>query len=42
MAVVRAADRSKFFELLAKHLIEAGVQRVKVSPKESGKRRSIV
>lgn len=42
MAVVRSTDRSKFFELLAKHLIEAGVPRVRISPKESGKRRSIV
>ncbi len=42
MAVVRGEDRSKFFELLAKHLVEMGVQRVKISPKETGKRRSIV
>jgi hypothetical protein len=42
MAVVRGADRSKFFELLAKHLVEAGVADVRISPKETGKRRSIV
>lgn len=42
MAVVRAADRSKFFDLLARHLVELGVQRVRISPKESGKRRGIV
>lgn len=41
-AVVRSADRKRFFELLADHLIELGVPRVRVSPKESGKRRGIV
>jgi hypothetical protein len=42
MAVVRAADRSKFFDILAQHLVESGVKRVRISPKETGKRRSIV
>jgi hypothetical protein len=42
LAVVRAADRKRFFELLANHLIELGVPRVRISPKESGKRRGIV
>lgn len=42
MAVVRAADRTKFFDLIARHLVATGVQQVKISPKESGKRRGIV
>lgn len=42
MAVIRSADRSRFFALLAKHLVGVGVSRVKISPKETGKRRSIV
>lgn len=42
LAVVRSGDRARFFDLLAKHLVDLGVQRVRISPKESGKRRSIV
>jgi hypothetical protein len=42
MAVVRSPDRTKFFDLITKHLVATGVQQVKISPKESGKRRSIV
>lgn len=42
MAVIRAADRSKFFQLVSRHLIELGIAKVRVSPKETGKRRGIV
>jgi hypothetical protein len=41
-AVIRGADRSRFFELVANHLIQLGMPRVRVSPKESGKRRGVV
>lgn len=42
LAVIRASDRSKFFDLLTKHLVSLGVGKVRVSPKESRKRRSII
>jgi hypothetical protein len=42
LAVIKAADRQRFFELLSQHLVGLGVNRVKVSPKESRKRKGIV
>jgi hypothetical protein len=42
LAVIRAGDRARFFELLSRHLVSLGVDRVSVSPKESRKRRGIV
>jgi hypothetical protein len=42
LAVIRAADRARFFELLSRHLVSLGIDRVSVSPKESRKRRGIV
>lgn len=42
LAVVRSQDRARFFDLLSRHLVEHGLKRVAVSPKESRKRRGIV
>ena len=42
LAVIRGQDRARFFELLTRHLITLGADRVTVSPKESRKRRGIV
>ncbi|MBX9720153.1 MAG: DNA double-strand break repair nuclease NurA, partial [Candidatus Obscuribacterales bacterium] len=42
MAVIRQADRSRFFQLLGQHLMQGRQQRVELSPKESKKRRGIV
>lgn len=42
LAVIRGSDRSKFFDLLTRHLVGLGVGKVRVSPKESRKRRSII
>jgi hypothetical protein len=42
LAVIRGADRSRFFDLLGEHLISLGKPRVAVSPKELRKRRGII
>ncbi len=42
MAVIRQADRSRFFQLLGQQLMQGRQQRVELSPKESKKRRGIV
>jgi hypothetical protein len=42
LAVIKGPDRQRFFELLSSHLVGLGVNRVKVSPKESRKRKGIV
>jgi len=42
LAIIRGSDRAKFFELLARHLVSLGMDRVRPSPKESRKRRGIV
>jgi hypothetical protein len=42
LAVIRGDERSKFYELITRHLIDLGVERVNVSPKELQKRRSIL
>ncbi len=42
LAVIRGQDRTRFFELLRRHLVALGVDRVKVSPKESRKRQSVI
>jgi NurA domain len=41
-AVIHGSDRRQFFELVANHLVQLGMPRVRVSPKEAGKRRGIV
>lgn len=42
LAVVRSKDRERFFEAITKHLMESGIKRVRVSPKESTKRGGFV
>ncbi|MBX9879026.1 MAG: DNA double-strand break repair nuclease NurA [Candidatus Obscuribacterales bacterium] len=42
LAVIRGADRLKFFDLLARQLISLGLKRVSTSPKENRKRRGVV
>lgn len=42
LAVIRGADRLKFFDLLARQLISLGLKRVSTSPKEKRKRRGLV
>ncbi|MBI4532912.1 MAG: DNA double-strand break repair nuclease NurA [Candidatus Melainabacteria bacterium] len=42
LAVIRSQDRKGFFELLARHLVSLGVDRVSLSPKETRKRRAII
>jgi hypothetical protein len=42
LAVIKSADRQRFFDLLGQHLVGLGVNRIKVSPKESRKRKGIV
>jgi hypothetical protein len=42
MAVIRQADRNRFYELVAAQLLETGKTAVSLSPKESKKRRGIV
>jgi len=42
LAVIRGADRLKFFDLLARQLVSLGLKRVSTSPKESRKRRGVV
>lgn len=42
LAVIRSTDRARFFDLLSRHLVSLGVDRVSVSPKEARKRRGIV
>ncbi len=38
LAVIKGKDREQFFELIARHLSNLGVNRIQVSPKESKKR----
>lgn len=42
LAVIRGADRLKFFDLLARQLISLGLKRVSTSPKEKRKRRGVI
>lgn len=42
LAVIRAADRERFFEMIKRHLVGLGIRRVQVSPKESKKRSGFV
>jgi hypothetical protein len=42
LAVIKSHERARFFELLERHLVALGVERVNVSPKESRKRQSII
>jgi hypothetical protein len=42
LAVVRTSERRQFFGLIAQHLMALGIQSVRVSPKESGKRTGII
>ena len=42
MAVIRQADRSRFYEVVTAELLKARLVDIKVSPKESKKRRGIV
>jgi NurA domain len=38
LAVIRGADRERFYQLMASHMIDLGLARVRTSPKESRKR----
>lgn len=42
LAIIRANDRKQFFDLFGKRLIELGVGKLQLSPKETSKRKSIV
>ncbi|HEY9713098.1 MAG TPA: DNA double-strand break repair nuclease NurA, partial [Chroococcales cyanobacterium] len=42
LAVIRGADRDRFFELMARHMVALGAPRVRQSPKESRKRTSFI
>jgi len=42
LAVIKSQDRERFFELMSRHLVELGVRRIHVSPKESKKRTGFV
>ncbi len=42
LAVIRGADRQTFFDLMTKHLISIGADRIHVSPKESRKRTGFI
>lgn len=42
LAVIKGADRQKFFELVQRQLILLGMKTVKLSPKESKKRKSFI
>ena len=42
LAVIRAGDRQKFFDLVARQLVQLGLKPVKPSPKESKKRNSFI
>lgn len=42
LAVIHGSDRQSFFELVQNHLVQLGMPAVRVSPKETGKRRGIV
>jgi hypothetical protein len=42
LAIVRGQDRQQFFELLKRHLVAKGIQKVRLSPKESKKRIGLV
>ena len=42
LAVIKAKDRERFFELMARHLVGIGVTRVRTSPKERNKRMGFV
>ncbi len=42
LAVIRGADRQKFFELVQRQLVQLGLKPVKLSPKESKKRNSFI
>jgi len=41
-AVIRGADRDRFFQLMTNQMVDLGISRVSVSPKESRKRRGFV
>lgn len=42
LAVIRGPDRQKFFDMIAKQLVQFGLKAVSVSPKESRKRTSFI
>lgn len=42
LAVIRGPDRQKFFDMIARQLVQFGLKPVKVSPKESRKRNSFI
>jgi len=42
LAVIRGEERARFFELLERHLVSLGVNRLRVSPKETRKRTSLI
>ncbi len=42
LAVIRAGDRQTFFDLMTKHLVSIGADRIHVSPKESRKRTGFI
>src|SRR5262249_34250135 len=42
LAVIKGNDRQQFFDLLARHLVSIGAQRVSLSPKEKKKRIGLV
>jgi len=42
LAVIRGADRERFFDLVKRHLVSLGVKQIRVSPKESKKRSGFV
>lgn len=42
LAVIRGGDRQKFFELMTRHLVSIGADRIHVSPKESRKRKGFI
>ncbi len=42
LAVIRGGDRQKFFELVARQLVQLGLKPVKISAKESKKRNSFI
>jgi hypothetical protein len=42
LAVIKSADRDRFFDLVTRHLLTLGVRNIRVSPKESKKRSGFV
>jgi hypothetical protein len=42
LAVIKSADRDRFFDLITRHLLSLGVADIRVSPKEAKKRSGFV